>query len=554
MSNGPNWTAPDYDRRVHHTGYRSAESSDDRVRFGAFELDPGRFELRCAGRVVPLEPRTFDLLALLARNLGRTVTKQEIFDTIWHDRIVSESALSSQIKAARRAVGDDGRSQRFITTVHGRGFRLRGQPSGTVPDAVTSERIAAEDSAGMPDADDTRNGSGPTIVVLPCESLDADGRGAIVAQGLTEDLITALSRNRWLKVIARNPVFSLSRTSGDIADIAEKLAADYLVTGTVRRDGLRVRVTVQTCDVREMRCIWNERFDEDMTDIFALQEKISHLVASQIATELGITEQKKAASRPRKNMGAWELYQLGSAEFYKFTAESNERSQRLMRQAIQQDPEFCSPYARLAYAIVLEMVYFERPYDQALLDEALELAMCAVDCDPQDAQAFFSLGRVRLARCEYELAIDGLEEAVRLDPCFALSYCGLGDSLAYEGRLDEAVEQFEKAIDLSPHDPFRWAFMSYRALAHLFGHEFDEAAYWARRATQAPNAHYWAKANLVAASGHLGDARRAREAAGQLMKHRPGFTRRFAEERLFFVKNRQQIEIYLEGLRRAGVE
>jgi TolB-like protein len=519
------------------------QRQDAILRFADFELDTARFELRREGRVVPLEPRTFDLLALLARNMGRTVTRDEIFETIWHDRIVSDAALSSQIKAARRAIGDDGRVQQMIATVHGRGFRLRSKFANE----------ASKSPSATPDADGVYHDGGPTVAVLPCESLDPDGRGTIVAQGLTEDLITALAKHRWLKVIARNPVFALGNASAGIAEFAEKLEADYVVMGTVRREGARIRVTAQTIDAREMRCIWNERFDRDMTDVFELQEEISQLVASQIAIELGVTEQKKAARKPRRNLGAWEIYQLGSAEFYRFTAESNQRCQRLMRQAIQQDPEFGSPLSRLAYAIVLEMVYFEGPLDRARLDEALDLASRAVAFDDQDAQAFFALGRVRLARREYELAIDALEEAVRLNPCLALSYCGLGDTLAYEGRLDEAVGQFKKAIDLSPHDPFRWAFMSYRALAHLFGRQFEDAAYWARRATQVPNCHYWAKANFASALGYSGDERQQEEAASALLKCRPDFSCSFAKERLFFVKDQDQIETFIDGLKRAGI-
>jgi len=523
--------------------------NDATIRFAEFELDTARFELRREGRVVPLEPRTFDLLTLLARNLGRTVTKDEIFETIWRDRIVSDAALSSQIKAARRAVGDDGEAQKLIATVHGRGFRLRAR---TGSDGSALRPSARPATVAMPVRH--AHADGPTVAVLPCESLDPDGRGTMVAHGLTEDLITALSRNRWLNVIARSPVFALGNGTGGIDGIAAKLGADYVVTGTVRREGSRIRVTVQTTDVREMRCIWNERFDRDMTDVFELQEEISRLVASRIATELGVSEQKKAARQSRKNLGAWELYQLGSAEFYRFTAEGNARCQRLMRQAIQQDPAFGSPLSRLAYAIVLEMVYFEGPLDPARLDEALELAQRAIACDDQDAHSFFSLGRVRLVRREYELAIDALEEAVRLNPCLALSYCGLGDSLAYEGRLEEAVGQFEKAIRLSPHDPFRWAFMSYRALAHLFGHQFEDAVYWARRATQVPNCHYWANVNLAAALGHAGDERQAEEATNALLKCRPDFSCSFAEERLFFVKDRGQLRTFLDGLRAAGIK
>ena len=523
---------------------RLLDEADGPLGFGPFELDPARFELRREGQPVPVEPRTFDLLWFLARNTGRTVTRDEIFSAVWQDRIVSDAALSSQIRAARRALGDDGEAQQWIATVHGRGFRLRRQ----VPAAP-----ASEDAVGLSGEASGRPGP-PTLVVLPCASLDEDGRGKVLAQGLTEDIITALSRNRWLRVIPRSTAFALSGSAEDPTGIARAVGADYIVAGSVRHDGNRVRAAAQTVDARDMRCLWSESFDRDMTDIFALQEEIARLVSARIATELGITEQQRAARQPRKNLGAWEIYQLGSLEFYRFTDESNRRCQRLLRQALQQDPTFGSPYARLAYAMILEMVYFDGELDGVRMDEALDVALRGVACDDQDAGSLFALGRVRLARCEYALAIDALQEALRLNPCLALSYCGLGDSLTYEGRLEEAIGQFQTAIDLSPHDPFRWAFMSYRSLAHLFGGEFEEAAHWARRATQVPNAHFWADANLACALGHLGDHQDAHHAVDALKRARPDFSSRFARKRLFYIKDPAQIDLVIEGLRRAGID
>lgn len=521
------------------------------IRFGNFELDLVRFELRRDGQPVPVEPRTFDLITFLARNIGRTVTRNEIFTAIWHDQIVSEAALSSQIKAARHALGDNGNAQQMIATVHGRGFRLRQRiaPAGAANDGGGVEASAVT----SPNPDEAWRTGIPTLVVLPCTSLDRDGRGRVMAQGLTEDMITALTRNRWLRVIPRSTAVALKRLTADPAEIAGKIGADYLVAASVQRDGNRVRITVQAIDARDMRCLWSEGFDRDMAHIFELQEEIARLVSARIATELGIAEQQRAARQTRKNLGVWELYQLGSIEFYRFTGESNRRCQRLMRQAIQQDADFGSPYARLAYAMILEMVYFDGERDAARLDEALSLAQQGVARDDQDAATFFSLGRVRLARCEYQLAIDALDEALRLNPCLALSYCGLGDSLAYEGRVAEAILQFQTAIELSPHDPFRWAFMSYRALAHLFGGEFEQAAHWARRATQVPNAHFWANANLASALGHLGDRHLADEAVVSLLRMRPDFSLRMARDRMFYVRMPQQLELFIGGLRRAGI-
>jgi TolB-like protein/class 3 adenylate cyclase/predicted negative regulator of RcsB-dependent stress response len=517
------------------------------LRFRDFELDTALFELRQAGERIPLEPQVFDLLVFLARNSHRTVTKEEIFAAIWGDRIVSDAALSSQIKAARRAVGDDGASQHTISTVHGRGFRFIATLENRAP-APAGDADGTGDDRGPSAA--TRK---PSVAVLPFLNLNQDSSEDVFADGITEDITTALAKNRWLTVIARNPAFAFRGSKESIRIIGQKLNADYLVTGSVRKAGTRFRITVQVADADTEQSVWSERFDRDKVDIFDLQDEISELVAGRIEAELGLSEQKKAERRPRKNLGAWDLYQLATAEFYKFTPEGNLKCQELLRKVIALDPDLASAHSRLAYAIVLSMVYFDAPYDAAKMDEALAAGERAIKLDDQDANGYFTLGRVRLARCEYDLAIDALEYALELNPCLAVAYCGLGDSLAYEGRLEEAIEQFEKAVHLSPHDPFRWGFFSYRSLAHLFRGEFQDSAVWARRAVQIPNAQYWAWAHLAAALGHLGNESAAQSAVKDLMAMKPGFTLEFAKEHLFYIKRADQMQMYLEGLRKAGV-
>ena len=150
-------------------------------------------------------------------------------------------------------------------------------------------------------------------------------------------------------------------------------------------------------------------------------------------------------------------------------------------------------------------------------------------------------------------AIDALQHALQLNPCLAVTYCGLGDSLAYEGRLDDAIEQFEVAIKLSPHDPFRWAFYSYRSLAHLFLGEFEEAVSWARKAVQMPNSQYWAKAHLVSALGHLDDQVQTETAVKILMETKPNFSIDFARKQLFYIKRSEQMDAYIDGLQKAGI-
>ena len=516
------------------------------IRFDDFELDTARFELRKAGKHIALEPQAFDLLVLLAKNHRRTVTKEDIFTAIWSDRVVSDAALSSQIKAVRRALGDDGVSQRIVSTVHGRGFRFL---------------AAVQDGAATGTAADTRGASAaptavarrPSVAVLPLSNLNRDPNEDYFADGITEDVTTALSKHRWLTVVARNPAFAFRNSTDSIRTIGAKLNAEYLVSGSVRKAGTHFRITVQVVDSSTERSVWSERFDLNVTDIFEFQDDISERVAARIEAELGLSEQRKAERRPRKNVGAWDHYQLGMAEFYKFTADSNLKCQELMRQSIAIDADFSGAHSRLAFAIVLSMVYFDAPTHETLMNDALAAARRAIELDDEDANSYFTLGRVHLARCDYGLAIDALTHAVELNPSLAVSYCGLGDSLAYEGRLDEAIQQFELAIQLSPHDPFRWAFYSYRSLAHIFRGEFEEAASWARKAVQIPNAQYWARAHLVAALGHLGDLRQAASAIQDLLRSKPGFSVDFARERLFYLKRSEQLEAYLDGLRKAGM-
>jgi tetratricopeptide (TPR) repeat protein len=321
----------------------------------------------------------------------------------------------------------------------------------------------------------------------------------------------------------------------------------------VRKAGTRARITVQVVDAETEESVWTERFDRDMVDIFELQDEITELVSAQIESELGLTEQKKAKRRSKKNRGAWDLYQLGVSEFYKFTQEANLKCQYLLRQSLELDPEFASAHSRLAYAIVLSMVYFDVLPDEELMSEALASAHHAISLDDQDATGYFTIGRVHLARCEYKQAIEALQHALELNPCLAVTYCGLGDSLAYEGRLDEAIDQFDIAIRLSPHDPFRWAFYSYRSLAHLFRREFDDAVSWARKSLQVPNAQYWAQAHLVAALGQAGDKNQAQGALARLKIVKPEFSVDFAQEHLFYLKSPDQLEIYIDGLKKAGL-
>ena len=306
--------------------------------------------------------------------------------------------------------------------------------------------------------------------------------------------------------------------------IARKLGASYVVTGSVQQMGERMRVYAEAVEGRSLRKIWSDSFVTDIAQLFDFQGDLCGTIAARLATELGVSEQRQARYLPRANRGAWELYHLRMSEFYKFSVESNRRAQEFLRMAIRAAPEFADPYTRLAYAITLEIVYFDGRVSPSRLDDALDLALRGLDRDDRDPQGHFALGRVRLARQEYDLAIDAVEHALDLNPYLAVSHCGVGDSLAYDGEIDTSIRHFERVIELSPHDPFRWAFHSYKSIAHIFGQDDEAAARAGLRAVQVPNAHYSAHANLLAALGHTGDRPRIALARSALLRARLDFT------------------------------
>jgi TolB-like protein/DNA-binding winged helix-turn-helix (wHTH) protein len=537
--------------------------------FGDYVLDGARRELKRGSEPIALEPQVFDVLLYLVQNRARVVTKDDLIEAVWGGRIVSESTLTSRITAARRAVGDSGERQALIKTYARKGFRFVGEvrtghdDSGSPEQARTVRPVSLDDASPGALADQAQQpassgavlnwGGRPSVAVLPFKNLSGDAEQEYFSDGITEDIITALSKYRSLVVIARNPSFAFEGAGGDVRQVGLTLGAEYLVEGSVRKIGQRVRVTAQLMETEGGWQIWAERYDRDLQDLFQLQDEITTTIAGRIEPEVSAAERLRVERKAVPALHAWDFFRLGTKHFYKSTATDNFEAQRLFRRAIELDPNLAEAYGYLSYAIVLSMVYFEAEPNEERLDEAVAIGRKGVELDDQDGLIRFMYGRALLARRSYAHALAELETAVALNPCLALSYCGLGDSLAYEGRISEAIPYFQKAIELSPYDPLRWAFYSYRALAHIFASEFELACDWALRATRVPNAHYWAFAHRVSALGHLARPEDLRVAVGELLQRKPDFSCSFARKRLFYVKHPKQLDLYVEGLRRAGI-
>ncbi|MBL4719667.1 MAG: tetratricopeptide repeat protein, partial [Alphaproteobacteria bacterium] len=476
----------------------------------------------------------------------------DVIERVWGGAAISDSTLNARVSAARRAVGDDGKSQSVIRTYPRRGFRFVAEiTETTAPQPEDVDAKTEEPNIHSPLSQ--QHISSPVVAVLPFDNLSADPDQQYFADGVSEDIITALTKHRWLRVIARNSSFSFRGDAKDVRKIAQALDADYLIEGSVRSLGDRIRISAQLIHGETGAHIWAQKYDCAAMELFSVQDDIIETIAGRIEPELGQYERRRIPKTTPRDLDAWGCYHLALSHFYKFNSDDNAKAQSLFRRCVELDPEFGPAHAWRAYAIILRAVYFEADLTPDMLEEANTAVRRALEIDDQDAVAHFAAGRVLLACREYDGALRELETAIDLNPCLAQAYCGLGDSLAYEGRMSEAIGQFEKAIKLSPHDPFRWAFYSYRSLAHLFLKDFEAAEYWANTAIRVPNSHYWANAHLVVALSYQNRKNATHDALAHLLARKPNFTCERAKNRLFYIKSPDQLSLYIDGLRTAGL-
>ncbi|MGH2543474.1 MAG: tetratricopeptide repeat protein, partial [Ardenticatenaceae bacterium] len=430
-------------------------------------------------------------------------------------------------------------------TVHGQGIRFVG--------SLSAGAHAPEDTVAHQPRPATSAESCPRIVVLPFVNLSGDPEQEYFSDGITQDLITNLSKHRWLTVMARNSSFAYKGRPVNPKHLAEELGVTYVVEGSVRRAGNRIRATAQLVDAISEQQIWSDCYDRELEDVFAVQDEITAKIAARLEPEIGASERRKISRQPERDLQAWDCFHLGISHFFRFSAPDNLEAQRLLQKSRTLDPAFGEAHAWWAYAVILGMVYWDTDPLPELLDAALEATQEALRIDDRNAVFYALKARVQLARCEYQSALIENSMAIDLNPTFAAAHCGLADSLAYEGRYDEAIERFKKAIELSPNDPQRWAFLTYGALAHIFKGDYRTAIEWSDRASEIPNCQFWTTAHKAVALAYLGEREPAQAQVEKLLRERPQFSVAFARKKLFYVKDGEQLKMYLDGLQLAGV-
>jgi TolB-like protein/tetratricopeptide (TPR) repeat protein len=523
-----------------------------RFLFASHVLDTDRRELRRGSEQISVGPQVFDLLVYLLQNRERVVSKDDLLDVVWRRRIVSESTLTSHINAARKAIGDTGEEQRLIRTVPRKGFRFVGevqeaQASGDDASSFTHSDQAAKLTPALTTPDK------PSIAVLPFQSLSRDPEQQYFADGVVEDIIMALSRVRWLFVIARNSSFTYKDRAVDVKQIGRELGVRYVVEGSVRKEANRVRIAGQLIDASTGAHLWADRFEGTVDDIFDLQDRVTASVVGAISPKLEEAEIERAKRKPTESLDAYDYYLRAMASFYQRSKEGNDEALRLFYKAIELDPTFASAYGMAAWC------YAWRKMNGWMTDgtqesaEAVRLAKRAVELGKDDAVALARGGDV-LAFVMHDLdaSMALLDRAVMLNPNFSVAWYMSGWKRAYRGELNTAVDNIARAMRLSPLDPTQYHMQIGMAFAQLLLGRHDEACSWVEKAFRIePN--YLPGAAIAAASyalaGRTAEARYAMEHVRQIAPEL-----RMSNLREWIPLRRpQDFAKWADGLRKAGL-
>src|SRR6516164_6312698 len=516
-------------------------------------LDPDRRELRRGSEPIAVEPQVFDLLIHLIRNRDRVVSKDDLIASVWDGRIVSESTLTSRINAARKAIGDSGEEQKLIRTIARRGFRFVGEVR------MQSNCGEPADTAGPP-WDELHERSRPAvppsdrpaIAVLPFTNMSGDPEQEYFSDGITEDIITALSKLRWFFVIARNSSFTYKGKAVHMKQIADELGVGYVVEGSVRKGGDRVRITAQLNDVATGSHIWAEHYDRGIADVFAVQDEITEAIVAAIEPQIYAAENFRAERKPPDNMDAWDLVMRALSHYWRVTRQDNVVAQALLEKAIAMDSNYGRAHGLLAasHTFSSHMGWADMAMVAPVAERA---ALAAIQADSEDPRAHYALGCVYLFARRFEDSLAELELALRLNPNFSLAQGYYGLTLSYCGLWQEGVAAASRALRLSPRDPFSAIYYGIASYAQFVGRNYDEAMRLARQGIRQRADFVGAHRVLTAAAGMARQTEVAAAALQELRRAQPNISLAWIAKQMP-IKQEAEREHYLEAFRRAGLD
>jgi len=514
--------------------------------FDRFRLQASRHELSRDGRPLPLEPKAFAVLSELIAHDGELLEHDRLLDAVWGHRHVTPGVLTRSIAQLRRALGDDSEHPRYIQTVHALGYRFIAPVKllDVAPDPSPQPEVADTPAQFVPTAFTSR-GAIP-LAVLPFANMSEDPGQAYFSEGISEDLITELSRWRMLAVRSHTASFRYRGTELDIRQVAHELQVRFVVEGSVRRAGDHVRITAQLIDAETGNHVWAEKFDRVLADIFAVQDEVVRTVVSTLVGRMQAAGIERARRKPPSDLAAYECVLKGNALRWDDPGERVEAS-RLFEQAIALDPGY-----GFAHALLAAMRYgdwYEAPIgDDIALDHAFALAMRGVELDPDESTCHSILAQVHHLRREFDLCLQHIQRSVELNPCNQWNIADMGMMLNYAGRAEEALAWFQCALEMDPYFDEPWYWREY-GIALLLRQRYAEAVKMFNRLSVR---HYRIAALRAAAHALLGDDEHARLDAVECLAQCPDFNVRHFMAKFPF-REPADARLLAKGMRAAGL-
>jgi TolB-like protein len=511
--------------------------------FGPFRLDTDAELVYRGTEPVGLGRRAVAVLRALIERPGMPVSKGALIVAVWPDRVVEEANLTVQIGALRRALGEEPGGAAWIETLSRRGYRFIGPVVTEVFDlAATRPELAS--AFAIPDK--------PSIAVLPFQNMSGDPDQNYFADGIVEEIITALSRFQQLFVIARNSSFAYKGRAVGVKQIGRELGVRYVLEGSVRRSGSRVRITAQLIEAAGAAHLWADRFDGDLEHIFDLQDRVTSNVVGAIAPKLEHAEIRRA-QRKTESLDAYDCYLRGLASFHASTKTSIGEALRLFHRAIDLDSQFAAAYGMAAWCHVRRKGsrWATDPAQEAR--EAARLVGKALEFGRDDAVALASAGySLAYVVGDLDQGSAMIEQAIAINPnlAAALSLCGWPK--VWLGQLAASMDLQARAMRLSLSDPQSFLMESATAFAHLCAGRYDEASAWAARASNNQPNFIMSPAALAASAAHAGRSEEARKAIVRVRQLDPTLRISCLAQWTPFQRPEHRA-IWVEGLRKAGL-
>jgi TolB-like protein/cytochrome c-type biogenesis protein CcmH/NrfG len=512
---------------------------DRTLTFGRYRLDP-RGGLMSGARRVRLTPKALALLSFMAERPGEVITKEELFGAVWPEVTVGDAALVTCIQEIRRALGDDARRPRYIETLHRRGYRFIGKMAAAKLPAAAGGTAAA---LPLPDR--------PSIAVLPFANMSDEADQEYFADGISEDLITGLSRIHWLFVIARNSTFVYKNRAVDVKQVSRELGVRYVLEGSVRRAGKRIRISAQLIDAISGGHHWAERYDRELGDIFAVQDEITRNVVAAIEPRLMAAEGVRALSRSPDDLGAWELVARAQTQVWRLTRADYETAIDGLTQAVEAYPDYAPARSRLAFRLLFaaHMGWVDREVGLRAGREHAVRALALDDCDSWGQTA---LGYLAMMERRTGESIAAFRRAVELNPNSATAHGDLSRGLAFAGHDREAIEHAEHAIRLSPMDPDMALFLGGIAVAHYGAGRYAEALRVSADLLRLRPGFQGAQRLHCASLAQTGRLDEARSFLAMIRLEQPQLSIDWIKACVPY-QTPQLMERFLEGMRKAGL-